>query len=38
LTALFPDPTDWLSELLKLGHEIKISLDELRSAINPKVK
>jgi site-specific DNA recombinase len=30
------DPTDWLSELLKLGHSIKISLDELRSAINPK--
>jgi hypothetical protein len=30
------DPTAWLSELLKLGQLIKISLDELDLAINPK--
>jgi hypothetical protein len=27
------DPTDWLSELLKLSQAIQISLEELRSAI-----
>jgi len=32
------DPTDWLSELLKLGHSIKISLDELSLAITQKPK
>jgi hypothetical protein len=30
------DPTAWLSELLRLGELIKISLDELHFAINPK--
>jgi hypothetical protein len=30
------DPTDWLSELLKLSHAIKISFDDLYLAINPK--
>ena len=30
------DPTAWLSELLKLGQSIKISLDELYSVINSK--
>ncbi|MDR3413260.1 MAG: recombinase family protein [Formivibrio sp.] len=29
-------PTDWLSELLRLGPLLKISLDELRSIMNPK--
>jgi site-specific DNA recombinase len=34
-SLLVCDPTAWLSELLTLGELIKISLDELRSIINP---